>query len=300
MKRIFKKISLVNKSAWTGRIFILPWIIGFVFFFLKPVLESIYYTFTQITINPKGIETIFTGLKNYRYAFLEDPVFIRNLAESLQNMLYEVPLLIFFSLFIAIILNQEFKGKTFARAMFFLPVIVASGIIIQLLKKDAFVQTVINSQSASTSMFQSSMFKQFMMQAGINIELANYFTGAVNKLFDLTWRSGIQILLFLAGLQTIPRSLYEASDIEGATSWESFWKITFPMISPIILVNTIYSVIDSFVDYGNKVMLMISGLASSLKFEYSSTLAWIYFVCVFLIVGIVVGLVSKKVFYITE
>lgn len=297
---LFKKMSLAKKSAWTGRAFILPWLIGFVFFFIKPMIESIYYSFTRIVITPTGISTIFIGVKNYHYAFLEDPEFIRNLVESLQNMLYEVPLIVFFSLFIAIILNQEFKGKTFARSMFFLPVIVASGVIIQLLKRDVLVQNIMSSQNSTASIFQSSVLEHLLMQAGINIELANLFTGAVNRLFDLTWRSGVQILLFLAGLQTIPSSLYEVSDIEGATAWESFWKITFPMVSPIILINVVYSVIDSFTDYGNKVMLMISEIAKNLKFEYSSTLTWIYFLCVFVIVGIVIGLVSRKVYYIAD
>jgi ABC-type sugar transport system permease subunit len=120
----------------------------------------------------------------------------------------------------------------------------------------------------------------------------------VNKIFDLSWKTGVQILLFLAGLQSVPHTLYEVSSIEGATAWESFWKITFPMVSPIILVNIVYSVIDSFTDYGNEVMRMVAKTSSQMNFHYSATMVWIYFAMICVVVGATVAIISKRIFYI--
>jgi ABC-type sugar transport system permease subunit len=292
------KMTLQQKNSWAGRIFILPWLIGFVFLFARPMIQSILYTFHDIKIEVAGFKMSFVGLENYLYAFLKDPEFIRLLVGSIGNMLYEVPIIVIFSLFIAVILNQRFKGRFLARAIFFLPVIISSGVIIQILKDDIFAQAL--TQHQTTYLFQSVGLQEVLIQAGVNPEIVSFFTEVVNRIFDLSWKSGVQILLFLAGLQSIPQPLYEASAIEGATAWESFWKITFPMISPIILVNIVYSVIDSFTDYGNEVMQLIYDTARQMNFEYSATMVWLYFLCVFIIIGLITRFLSKHIFYMEE
>lgn len=123
------------------------------------------------------------------------------------------------------------------------------------------------------------------------------FMQIVSGVFDLTWKAGLQIVLFIAGLQTIPAQLYEAAQVEGATGWESFWKITFPMITPMLMVNLIYTIIDNFTDYSNVVMKYILNFGRQLDFVYSAALSWIYFVLVFVIVGVVYAVLNRKVVY---
>lgn len=299
--RKIRKLGYQQRKAWTGRLFILPWVIGFVFFFAKPLLQSLYFSFGNIVLNAHGYIVEFTKLKNYNEAIFKDPEYIRMLVEAIQNMVYEVPIIIIFSLFIALLLNQKFKGRFLYRAIFFLPVIITSGIIITILKEDIFSSALRSGDLESSYMFKSSGLKDFLVQSGLNYNLVTYFTDIVNRIFDLTWKSGVQILLFLAGLQSIPSSLYEASDVEGATAWEAFWKITFPMLTPIIFLNIIYSIIDSFTDYGSNAMQYIMKAAfGDFRYGYSCTLAWIFFLCVFVIIGIINALLSKRIYYISE
>lgn len=247
------------------------------------------------------MERTWAGWSNYRYAFLSDPIYIRTWVESLQNMAYEVPIIVIYSLFIAVLLNQKFRGRTLARAIFFLPVIVASGIIMTIFRNDVFASSIRIGNAQAAYIFQSTGLQELLLEAGVHYRIVQYFTEIINRIFDLTWKSGVQILLFLAGLQTIPASLYEASDVEGCTAWEGFWKITFPMISPIILVNVVYSVIDAFTDYSNTIMQMIYNVGYvQLRYAYSATIAWLYFISIFLIIGLVNFILSKKIFYMVD
>ena len=287
-----------RKKAWTGIMFISPWLLGFILFFAKPMIQSLIYTLSKIEITSQGFVTKFVGKKNYVSVFLEDPETVRMIVDSIGNMVYEVSIIVIFSIFIAIVLNQKFKGRLVARAVFVLPIIVSSGVLIVILKEDLFAQTITSSQGGG--MFQTTQMRDMLIQAGIDGKVVNYFTEVVNRIFDLIWKSGVQILLFLAALQSVPRSLYEASDVEGATPWQSFWEITFPMISPFILVNVIYSVIDSFTDYGNPVMRKVYDAVIALQYELSSTLAVAYFLIVLLVIGLVTVIISKKVFYMED
>lgn len=293
-----KKKSYENKKRIIGMCFILPWFIGFICFFVKPCIQSFIFSFQKIFVSKKGFTTEFVGLDNFRHIFLVDPDFIRKLAESTRMMIFEVPLILVFSIFIAVILNQKFRGRMLARSLFFIPVIIASGIVIELLKQDILAQSI--SSAATVYMFQSTNVEVILKQMGMNIQLVNFIVEVINYIFDLSWKSGIQILLFLAALQTIPGSMYEASSIEGATAWESFWKITMPMISPMILVNIVYTIVDSFTDYRNVTMQKILSAADSFRYELSSAMAWSYFAIVSIILVIVLKQVSKKVFYIVD
>ena len=299
MKRM--KLSFKQRNAWTGRMFVLPWVIGFMLFFLIPFVKSLYYSFMDLSYGEKGLEMKSVGFDNYIFAFTKDPDFVTVLSGTVVNMLYEVPVIVLFALLIGVILNQNFKGRTVARAVFFLPVIVTSGVIITLFKADAYNSLISQGNAQASIMFQSSGLQQLLANYKLPMWVIQFFTQTINNIFNLSWRSGVQILLFIAGLKTIPPSVYEAARVEGAGGWISFWKITLPMISPIILANVIYTVVDSFTDYSNYLMRMISDAAFvQVRYAYSSALSWIYFVIVFIIIGLINALMSRKVFYMTN
>lgn len=291
-----KPFRYETKKALMGFLFVLPWLIGFIFFFLRPLVSSLLFSFGDVTISNEGLSTSLTGFENYHRAFVVDGAFIPSLTGSIGSMLYEVPIIVIFSLFVAYLLKAKFRGRTFVRAVFFLPVIVTTGIIIEILAGDPVAQEMFSMEQQS-ALLQAEVLETMLLEAGIPEDIVQFFRNLIDNIFELSWRSGIQILLFLAGLQTIPSSLYEASAMEGATGWESFWKITFPMVSPIILVNLVYSIIDTFTDFSNDTMRMIHEYARQLNLAYSAALSWIYFVIVFAILGLVYAIVNRHVFY---
>ena len=287
-----------KREALTGLLFISPWIIGFLTLFLEPLIKSLFYSFNKITITEKGFDMKFVGLENFNYAINEDALFKLSLIGSLRSIITDVPIIVIFSLFMALVLNQKFKGRTFARAVFFLPVIISSGIIIKYLRGDVFSQSMRDGSSAF--LFQNFNIVKILNYLNVPPVLFTRLSIVVNQVFDLSWKSGIQILIFIAALQTIPKSFYEASTMEGCTSWEAFWKITFPMISPMILINIVYTIIDSFTDYNNPVMYVVYSKYNQLQFDLSAAYAWMYFICIFAITIIIVKYLSKKVFYMVE
>ena len=289
-------ISLTTRRAWTGILFISPWIIGFLGFFLRPLVNSFMYVFNSTTIRPNSLEMKFIGLDNLYRAFFNDTKFTPLLTSQLSSVVTSVPIILAFSLLMALIINGKFRGRTLVRAIFFLPVICGSGLILEILQGDAMSNSIL-SGTRSSMLFQTSGLENMLMNMGMAQELVDTMMGIVNNIFVLTCKSGIQILLFLAGLQTVSPSLYESAKIEGATSWETFWKVTFPMIGPMLVLNLIYTVIDSFTDYGNAVMQYIYTFGKSLDFSYSAALSWIYFVLVLLVVGVVYFFVNRRIAY---
>jgi len=289
-------MTQAQRKAWTGFFYICPWLIGFLYFFLDPFLRSLIFSLSHVKLGLGGVDLTFVGVRNYIFAFTADPKFVRALTTAIIDIASKTPMIIVYSLFIATILNQKFVGRTLTRAVFFLPVIIASGVVIQILRGDAFSRTVMDGERSS-ALFESEGIMQVLFRSGLHIDIVRFIQDLVNDIFELSWRSGIQILVFLAGLQTIPKSMYEAAEIEGATGWESFWKVTFPLITPMILVNVVYTIVDGFVDYSNPVMYMIAIFSRDLKMAYSSTLSWIYFIIVFIIIIVVYGFINKRVFY---
>lgn len=283
------------KKSIAGFLFTLPWLLGCINFFIIPFAQSLVFTFNKIVPN-NGVTYEFQGLKNYKYILFSDVLFLQTLASTIGNMFISVLLVIVFSLFIASILNQKFKGRLLARAIFFLPVIIASGVVISIIKGDIFAQTTLQNQAVN-SQFQLTVLQNILYTTNINTQTINSLMQILNSLFEIAWKCGIQILIFMAGLQAIPHQIKEAASIEGATSWEFFWKITLPMITPIIQINIIYTIIDNFTDYSNPMIQRIYSLTRSFSFSYSATIAWIYFSIIFIIVGIVFVLLNKKTFY---
>jgi ABC-type sugar transport system permease subunit len=287
-----RKSGLMERQSRNGWFFIAPWLVGFVYFFAIPLLKSLYYTFTKISITNDGLQFQFAGLQNYLTAFTVDPDFIRAIAASIGNIIYQVPIIVFFSLFIAMILKQDFHGKTLMRSIFFLPVIISSGVVITILKENVFA----GSAGQSVTLFQTGVITELLVKSGMGMPIVKMITTTVGAVFDLTWRSGVQILLLLSALHTIPDSMYEAARMEGATEWETFWKITFVLISPTLVMTIIYSIIDYFTDYSNKVMRMIVTYVNQGKYEYSTTISIIYFAIVLLLILFVDKVLSKRAY----
>ncbi|WP_405106770.1 sugar ABC transporter permease [Paenibacillus sp. FSL K6-1217] len=294
-----KKLSLEQKNRYYGLYFILPWFAGFCFLFLTPLLSSLRFSLSNLQVNDEGFTLKYIGLANFREALFSHESYVRTLTESVMNILLNTPLILIFSLFFAVLLNQKFHGRVLARAIFFLPVILASGIIASIENGDL-MQSVVRSASDSTggglSVIKNLELTTLLIESGLSPTVVQYLTGAVSRIYEIVSQSGVQILIFLAGLQSISPSLYEAAKIEGSTGYEAFWKITFPMISPLILTNLVYTIIDSFIS--DKTSRMVVDTAfKSFNFGLSAAMSWMYFAIIALLLWITTALISRKVFY---
>lgn len=288
------RLTRTNKRAWAGFCFTIPWVIGIIFFFIIPMFQSFWYSITDIEIGDK-IQYTFKGFEEYRRFFLEDSLFVRTLSETVINMILSVAMVMFFSMFMANILVQKFKGQKLAQTIFFLPFIISSGMIIAIIKGDVYSGDIVS--TAQSSQLQITVLRNILLSVNLSNNLINTITSMLNSLFEISWKCGLQILIFMSGLRSISPSIKEAAKIEGATGWEYFWKVAIPMMSPIIQLNLIYSIIDSFTDYSNVIIKRIYNLSNDLDLSGSTALAWIYFGIIFLIIGIAFLMMRKKVFY---
>jgi len=295
-------LTLEGKNARAGYLFILPFFIGFLSFMFFPIFESFRMVFSRVTIDVMhyGFKMEFIKFENIKYTLMIDAEFNRLLVEELVRMVLIVPAIIIFSMFVALLLNQEFKARGFVRAIFFLPVILSSGVMIGLETNNALLQSIAATIKESNLMKSSitGVLEEILATEGFGGGFMEYIFQVVNQIYTIAMASGIQIIIFLSALQTIPASMFEAAKIEGASSWECFWKITFPMVSSLVLVNVIYSVVDYFLRTDNEVMEKIfQALIKSLDFGFSSAMAWIYFLIVIIVIGITLAIFSKKVYY---
>ena len=294
MKTKQGRSSIARRRARNGWLSISPFVVGFFLFFFQPLVLSFYYSFTNITPSEMGYDFVWTGLSNFEFLFNQDVEFLPAVSSNLQTLVTEVPVITLFSLFFAVVLNQKFRGRTFMRAVAFLPVIITSGIVITILNEDVFNTTMRLGSMGSGSMFTSSGLAALLETSNLPTFLTTFITNAVTGIFDMLWKTGVQILIFLAALQSISSSLYEAARVEGATAWESFWKVTFPMISPMILVSVIYTIVDSFTSYDNPVMKLINREGVyNMRYSYACAMSWIFLIAVFLVIGAAYLLITK-------
>lgn len=291
-----KRRTYAEQKALWGFIYVLPWLLGFLLFFLIPLVSSLRYSFSSIEANANGMNISFIGISNYVEALTVNTSFNRTLTTSIVNMVINVPLIVIFSLFLAVLLNQKFVGRAIARSIFFLPVILASGVIANL-ETTSLVQAI-NEQNAggAVSGLGTSELTRIMLNSGVSENVVAYLTSAVDRIYQIVSQSGVQILIFLAGIQSVSPQLYEASKIEGATGYEAFWKITLPMVSPLILVNVIYTIIDSFSRSEMTTLIRETGF-TNFNFGLSSAMAWIYFLAIMVILSIITFFISKRIFY---
>jgi len=296
------------KRALAGYLFISPFLIGLVVLFLGLLLQTFQFSRSFISIGPDGFTLSPVNWNNYNRLFFVDANIRVELLSSVASMIPEVLMIIIFSFFAANLINQNFRGRSLARAIMFLPIILTSGVILALEVNDAMLNFLADTGAQGMSLDGDSLrllSSVTNLLGGIRFEFGDFSINpaiwivlAIDGIYDIIIASGVQILVFLAGLQSIPPSLYEASTVEGATRWENFWKITFPMVSPLILVNVVYSVIDSFTKPTNTVMQTINRLAfTNLDFGGSAALSLSYFLLVILMLGIVMALIGKRVFY---
>jgi len=331
-----------RKSMW-GIIFVIPLLIGFVYFFIIPFVLSVVYSFSYVEkfSNVKGLTTIFVGWNNYKYVFKDFSIAIDYVAYSFPELLLkafieiitDLPVILIFSLIMAVVLNSKFAGRTLVRAIFFMPVIFNSQAV-DLAVSSRTAMSAIISQNTSKIFENMFSFKDFLMNANIPVVFVTFLGNASSKIYDIVSYSGIQILIFLSAIQSVPRHLYEAAKMEGATQYEMFWKITFPMVSPMLLTSAVYTIVDSytrssfikaitkFSDAKKSSTYSSTGLTGAALAKYNqymeisgdkliegdefkqltnygigAALSIMYSIMVILIIAIVLGILSKAVFY---
>ena len=258
--------SLERKARREGVLFALPWTVGFMIFWLFPLVSSLWLSFKESTIN-NFFGGLFVGLENYGNV-INDVSFGTDFVATLTNSLIDIPVIMAFSLFASVLLNQKMYGRVFFRAVFFMPVILAGAIM-----------NVIFSMGAADAGLGSVLAGQMSFMASLIGE------NLISRLGIILWRSSVQILIFLAGLQSISSTIYEAAKIDGASPWETFWKITIPSLSPIIVLNLVYSIIDSFTEPTNRIIEMIkTSIFSQYDYGFASATSWLYFIIVLFVI----------------
>lgn len=302
--------SLQAKKQRAGWLFILPFLIGIVLIYLPIVFNSIWYSFNEFSnVRGGGYQLKFIGLYNYNYALFQDTKFVQVLVGGIQSMVFNIPAIVIFSLFMAVLLNQKMVGRAAFRAIFFVPVILCTGLVDKMDAANSLLENMESTSGIDTGATEDASAGVSQIISAVDVEmlfanmkvgtgLVEYVVALVNGLYDIINQSGVQMLIFLAGLQSISPAIYESCSIDGATTWETFWKITFPMISPMILVNSIYTIIDSFTSSKNTVMSYIDTVYNASGGRVlSAAMSWIYFSIVILAIGVVAAILSTYIFY---
>ena len=292
MKLFQKKSRLIQKKNMVGLLYVSPFLIGFFAMILIPMIQSIVYSFHDLEFSGK-VSFSFVGMANYKRLFTVDTEFRELFLETLTDMIVNVPIILIFSMLVAVFLNGEFTGQSVFQIIFFIPVILYSGFLPELFSGDRVRDTIINASSmvdGSSTMFNTDAMRDLLTQMNINAKFVDYIMYAIVDLMDVISSSGIQILVFLIALKAIPKSLFEAANVEGATAWESFWKITFPMVLPNLIVNIVYTIIDAFTNNNNAILKSIESYNfTKFQFGYAAALSWVYFAIIIVILVVFVG-----------
>lgn len=300
----YYRLELSKKRSLWGVIFLLPWLLGFLMFFLKPLVESIFYSFNTVTPAENGINFSFIGLDNYVHAFTQDTIFNRLVLSMIMSALPKVLIIIIFSLLAAILINGKYPGRGIARTIFFIPIIMGTSIASVRLPGNDIISLEVSGGLGATR-FGSKMILDILTSTGLPVEIVGYVSGAVGSIFSILAVSGVPILIFLAGLQSISPSLYEVAQIEGASAYETFWKVTLPMVSPMVLLCTVYSIIDAFFRHSTSVDGIGYGMIDYMRqvafgagnYGLGAAMTTVYMIVSVAIIGIVSFLISRVVFY---
>lgn len=301
-----KKLTLLQKRSLTGYLFILPWVIGFALFYVRSLILTGQFAFSELTIDAinGGYNLRSVGWENFRYAFSVHGSFKQVLTTSIMDMLIDVPLITFFSLFMAMLLNKKFPGRAIVRAIFFLPVILNSGAITAAMELSAqMMQGGISTQAAELTAsvgnsisFDIDYLIGMFMNLGLPEVLLEYIFTAVARINSIISASGVQIIIFIAALQSIPDSMYEVAKIEGATGYETFWKVTFPMVMPHIITNVVFTIVDSFTE-SEVVNLAYDVAFKHFNYGLSSVFSIVSTLLTGVILVVVCGMIQKRTFY---
>ena len=274
-----------------GMAFVAPWVFGVIVFVLVPLITSLVYSLSTVTIGSNGLETDFAGIKHYRNLLFSDANYTDLLVKSITDIFTSLPIIIALSLIFAIILNQQFRGRMLMRAVFFLPVIFASDVVMSVMSGDtssASLSATLNDMSGSNMAYMNAVdFSEILQRLNLPAELNNLMEEYLQETFNIIWSCGVQTLLFIAGLQTISKQLYEVGKVEGATAWESFWYITIPMLSNVTMLVIFYTMIELFITKGELVITALNDMRIYAIYDTTSAMLWLYF----LVVGIVIGVI---------
>lgn len=301
-----KQLRYKHKRALCGIGFITPWLIGFILFFIIPVVNSLVMSFNELAFKDGVLKYTFTGINNFKYALTGDDKFLPFFYESLLDLVINVPIILICSFFFALILKQDFRGNTLMKVVFFLPVILGNGVFAiyqgELMQIQGLSVEMIQSESATMlGDFTSGGLLEFMAKAGLPPAVLNYLTIPIERIYTLMSKSGVQTFIFLSGLKAVSPSLYESAHVEGCSAWDSFWKITLPMVSPMIIVNTVYTIVDSFAAEDNKLLKYIYEIGfNNTNFGLSASMAWIFFAVLGLIVAVVLWAINKRIVYLNN
>ncbi|MED9904309.1 MAG: sugar ABC transporter permease [Lachnospiraceae bacterium] len=301
-----KKLTLLQKRSLTGYLFILPWVVGFLLFYVRSLFLTGQFAFSELTIDAVngGYQLAPVGWENFRYAFMAHGSFKQILTTSVMDMLIDVPLITFFSLFMAMLLNKKFPGRAIVRAIFFLPIILNAGAITEAMELSSKMMAGgISSQAAEVAATAGSAMAldinylvDMFISLGLPASIIEYVVAAVARINDIIAASGVQIIIFIAALQSIPGSMYEVAKIEGATGYETFWKVTFPMVMPHIITNVVYTIVDSFTE-SEVVNLAYEVAFKQFNYGLSSVFSLVSTLITCAILILVCGWIQKRTFY---
>ena len=297
------RLSLESKRKVNGYLFILPWLVGFIVFYVRSLFMTVEFSLSdlQMDVVNGGYNLTWVGLKNYIYAFTAHGSFKQILTSSVLNMVVDIPLIIFFSLFMALLLNRKFKGRTLVRAIFFLPVILNAEAILDAIESaTAMVATGVSASSqemaAETAGIGMAYYIDLFGSLMLPRWLLDYIVGATDRITSIISASGVQIVIFIAALQSIPGNLYEVAKMEGATAYETFWKVTLPMITPHIITNIVYTVVDSFVS-SDVVTLAYNEAFTNYNYGLSAVFSLVSTLVTCGILLLICGVITKKSSY---
>ncbi len=271
--------ALKERYGWTC---VSIWVVGLVIFFIIPIFQSIFFTFCKVRLVAGDLQTTWIGLENIKYIFAVDAKYTDNLTMGVIQFAYSFPIILVLSMILALMLNQKFRGRVFFRAIYFLPVIIASGVILGTIIGDKTVSSSGADEAVAANMINVSEIVEW---TGLPEKIGDYFESAINAIMNLVWKCGVQIILFIAGMQSIPDLYYEVSKVEGATGWEEFWFITFPSLSRVITLVTVFTMVELMTSQTDKVMAQAYNLISSQMFGESSAMLWVYFCIIGAILG---------------
>lgn len=275
-----------------GLMFVTPWMAGLALFFVIPILSSLLYMFSDVSLIVGGMNIVFNGIKNIKQVLTVDADYTNNLGKSVAKICYTFPAILIISLILGVIMSKEFKGRFVFRALYFLPVIIASGPVLMLLfsVQTGDMTSLAQDEAVSANTIDVSTIIAY---AGLPNKLGEYMSSALSGIMNIVWNCGVQIVLFIAGMQTIPDSLYEVAKVEGATKWEEFWFITIPMLSRIILLVIVFTVMELMTAQNDAVMTQAYTFMQSQKYGEASAMIWIYFLAIGLSVGLVLWLYHR-------
>lgn len=284
--KISYKLKIKTKTSLSAHLFLAPFYIGLIVFFIGPLINSAIMSFSNVSVTDDGYKYEFVNFANYKYAFVKDATFGTNIVNSIVEMLWKTPVTNIFAIFLALIANQKIKGRTLIRAIFFMPLVFASSVAFNCITTDTVAQNIMSGNQLSGGVISNTnALEELLISSGLGSQVVSLVTKITDGIFSMAWSSGVQMILYLAALQSISPSLYEASQIEGASAWDNFWKITLPMLMPIMLTCIVYTVVDNFTATTNVVMNQITGVSRQgvNSFGMASAFSWVYTIIILIL-----------------